>query len=171
VRLVRETDKPIAQVARDSGINEGERAELVRLRKENAGLQMERDVLKRSVALWVQDAMGPVAVAGFIAAQRGQHGVPHAVSCRAGGVQSWSCKWKDGRLPPRAARRERLKAEIRRLFGEREGRDGSPRITAALRGDGWRVSENTVAGLMRELGLAARRKKRPRATTRPGKGR
>ena len=76
VRLVRETGKPIAQVARDLGVNEGtlgnwvnadrrrrdggdgqlsedERAELVRLRRENAKLQMERDVLKRSVALWL----------------------------------------------------------------------------------------------------------------------
>ena len=81
VRLVRETGKPVAQVARDLGINEGtlgnwvnadrrrrgdgagalsedERAELVRLRRENAELAMERDVLKRSVALWVRDAMG-----------------------------------------------------------------------------------------------------------------
>src|SRR6266498_3455859 len=76
VRLVRETGKPIAEVARDLGIKEGtlgnwvnadkrrrgegdgalgedERAELARLRKENAELAMERDVLKRSVALWV----------------------------------------------------------------------------------------------------------------------
>ena len=81
VRLVLETGKPIAQVARDMGINEGtlgnwvarerralgegngalsadERAELVRLRRENAELQMQRDVLKRSVALWVEEAMG-----------------------------------------------------------------------------------------------------------------
>src|ERR1700747_3455893 len=81
VRLVRETGKPIAQVARDLGVNEGtlgnwvnadrrrrergdgqlsedERAELVRLRRENAELQMRCDVLKRSVALWVHDAMG-----------------------------------------------------------------------------------------------------------------
>ena len=81
VRLVRETGKPIAQVARDLGMNEGtlgnwvnadrrrrgegdgalsedERAELARLRKENAELARRCDVLKRSVALWVSDAMG-----------------------------------------------------------------------------------------------------------------
>ena len=33
------------------------------------------------------------------------------------------------------------------------------------------MSGNTVAGLMAEMGLAARRKKKRRATTRPGKGR
>ena len=33
------------------------------------------------------------------------------------------------------------------------------------------MSENTVAALMREQGLAARRKKKRRSTTRPGKGR
>jgi transposase len=81
VQLVFETGKPIAQVARDLGVNEGtlgtwcaverrrreggrsglsedERAELVRLRKEIAELRMQRDVLKRSVALWVNEAMG-----------------------------------------------------------------------------------------------------------------
>src|SRR6266550_7446897 len=76
VRIVRETGKPIAQVARELGVNEGtlgnwcaqdrrargegsgalgedERVELERLRRENAELTMQRDVLKRSVALWV----------------------------------------------------------------------------------------------------------------------
>jgi transposase InsO family protein len=111
-------------------------------------------------------------VAAFIASQREAHGVPQAVSCRALGVsQSWFYKWKEGELPPRAARRERLKAEIARLFAQRKGKDGSPRITAALRAVGWRVSENTVAGLMREQGLAARRTKRRRGSTRPGRGR
>jgi putative transposase len=111
-------------------------------------------------------------VARFIAAQRECHGVPHAVSCRALGVsQSWFYKWRAGELPPRAARRERLKAEVARLFAGREGTDGSPRVTAALRAAGWRVSENTVAAVMREQGLAARRPRRRKATTRPGRGR
>jgi len=111
-------------------------------------------------------------VAAFIASQREAHGVPHAVSCRALGVsQSWFYKWNGGQLPPAAARRGQLKAEIARLFAAREGKDGSPRITAALREGGWRVSENTVAGLMARMGLAARRKKKRKGSTRPGRGR
>jgi len=111
-------------------------------------------------------------VAALIAAQRAQFQVPHAVSCRALGVsQAWYYKWRGGTLPPRQARRQRLKAEVVRLFAVHEGKYGSPRITADLREAGWRVSENTVAALMRELGLAARRKKRRRSLTRPGKGR
>ena len=74
-------------------------------------------------------------------------------------------------LPPRAARRQALAAEVRRLFKAHRGTYGSPRITADLRAAGWTVSTNTVAGIMREQGLAARRKKRRRCTTRPGKGR
>jgi transposase-like protein len=78
VRIVRDTGKPVAQIARDLGINAGtlgnwvakdraERegtqglstgdvAELKRLRTEVAELRMERDVLKRSVVLWVKEA-------------------------------------------------------------------------------------------------------------------
>jgi transposase InsO family protein len=111
-------------------------------------------------------------VAAFIASQRDDHGIPHATACRALGVsQSWFYKWRAGTLPPRAARRERLKAEISRLFHRHKGTYGAPRITADLRDAGVRVSENTVAALMREQGLAARRSRRRRSTTRPGAGR
>ena len=111
-------------------------------------------------------------MAAFIASQRAARGIPQAVSCRALGVsQAWFYKWAQGELPPRAARRERLKAEVGRLFGLHGGKRGSPVITLDLQDAGWRVSKNTVAGLMRELGLAARPKRKRRATTRPGKGR
>ena len=110
-------------------------------------------------------------MAALIAARRAD-GIPVAVACRALGVsRSWFYQQASGKPGPRAQRRQRLKAEVARLFGAHEGKYGSPRITADLRDAGWRVSENTVAALMRELGLAARRKKRRKGTTRRGKGR
>jgi len=80
VAMVRETGKPIAQVARDLGINDGtlgnwvmadrrrrgdqpadkvsetERAELVRLRRENAQLRMEKEILKKAAAFFVTES-------------------------------------------------------------------------------------------------------------------
>ena len=112
-------------------------------------------------------------MAAFIAAQGADHGIPAAACCRALGVpRSWYYKWKEGDRSPRRARRERLKAEIARLFEGHKGRRGSPMIAADLRDLGWRVSKNTVAALMAEMGLAARPgRKGRRGTTRPGKGR
>jgi putative transposase len=112
-------------------------------------------------------------VASFIAAQRADHGISYAVSCRALGVsEGWFYQWKDGDRSPRRTRRERLEAEVRRLFEAHKGKRGSPVITADLHDAGWRVSKNTVAALMAEMGLAARPKKKKRkGTTRPGKGR
>ncbi len=114
VRIVAETRKPIAQIARDLGVNEGtlgnwvvkdkaaregteglstgDIAELKRLRSENAELRMERDVLKRSVVLWVGG--DEVSVARFIADQRTFYRVPYAVCCVILGIStSWFYKW------------------------------------------------------------------------------
>ncbi len=80
VEMVRETGKPIAQVARELGMNEGtlgnwvladrrrrgeqpdekvnetERAELVRLRRENVQLRMEKEILKKAAAFFVTES-------------------------------------------------------------------------------------------------------------------
>ncbi len=111
-------------------------------------------------------------MAGFIAAQRAQYGIPYAVACRALGVsQSWFYKWRGGDTSARRARRRRLAGEVRRLFEAHQGRYGSPRITADLVEAGWKVSVNTVAALMRELGLVSRPRRRRKASTRPDGGR
>ena len=111
-------------------------------------------------------------MAALIAAQRDEHGIPAALACRALGVsRSWFYRHEDGALPPQAVRHEQLKAEVKRLFAAHGGKYGSPRIAADLRDEGWAVSKNTVAAVMRELGLAARRKKKRKSTTRPGRGR
>jgi len=111
-------------------------------------------------------------VAGFIASQREEHGVPYAAGCRALGVsQAWFYKWRYGDASPRHARRATLQAEIARLFAQHRGTYGSPRITADLRDAGWRVGENTVAAIMAGLGLVARRRRRRKQTTRQGRGR
>jgi putative transposase len=113
-----------------------------------------------------------VSVARFIAAQRAQYQVPHATACRALEVsQAWFYKWVHGDASARRARREQLTIKIRQLFAHHRSRYGSPRITADLQDEGWSVSVNTVAKIMAELGLAARRKRRRKGSTRPGRGR
>jgi putative transposase len=98
--------------------------------------------------------------------------VPHATACRTLGVsQAWFYKWRNGDASPQHARRVALAAEIARLFAKHHGRYGSPRITADLHEAGERVSENTVAKVMREQQLVARAKKRRKQTTGQGRGR
>ena len=83
--------------------------------------------------------------------------------------QAWFYKWRHGDRSPQHARREQLVVEVRRLFAAHRGTYGSPRITADLREQGWRVSQNTVAAIMAELGLAARPRRRRKQTTRAGR--
>ncbi|SCL19558.1 IS3 family transposase [Micromonospora inyonensis] len=111
-----------------------------------------------------------MTVARFVAAQRTEHAVPHAVTCRALGLsQSWFYKWRDRRPTARQARRDALDEAIRAAFDASGGTYGSPRVTQDLHADGWQVSVNTVAARMARLGLAGRTPRRRRALTKQGK--
>jgi putative transposase len=114
-----------------------------------------------------------MSVASHIASQRTEHGVPHAVACRALGVsESWFYKWRDRPPTPRQQRRARLDAAVRDSFDESGGSPGtygSPRVHADLLDAGWKVSIKTVAASMVSQGLVARAKRRRRSLTRPDK--
>jgi transposase InsO family protein len=111
-----------------------------------------------------------VSVAAFITAQRAEHGVPYAVSCRALGVsQAWFYKWRGGDVSLRRKHRAAIDAAVAYEFARRNGRDGSPPITQRLRDRGWRISKNTVADSMRRQGLVARPKRRRRGLTKADK--
>jgi putative transposase len=98
-----------------------------------------------------------VSLAVFIAAQRAQYGVPHAVSCRALGVsQAWFYKWRRGDVSLRRKRRAAIDAAVAYQFARRSGRDGSPVLTQRL----------AVADSMRRQGLVARPKRKRRGLTR-----
>lgn len=76
VRLVRETDESVSQIARDLGVSEpnlrrwvaeaqppptppltaDERSELVRLRREIRRVEMERDILKKATAFFARQS-------------------------------------------------------------------------------------------------------------------
>ena len=112
-----------------------------------------------------------MSVASFVAAQRTDHGIPHAVSCRALEVsESWFYKWRARQPTRREARRARLDAEVRRSYVESDGDYGSPRVRADLRQWGWQVSTKTVAASMARQGLVGRpTRRRFRCLTRPDK--
>ena len=111
-----------------------------------------------------------MSLAALIASQRADYGIPHTVSCRALGVsQAWFYKWRNGDGSPQRHRRKALAATIAWLFAKHKGTYGSPRIVVDLREMGWRVSVNTVAKLMAEQGLVARRTRRRRGTTKSDK--
>ena len=112
-----------------------------------------------------------MSLAGFIASQRTEFGVPHAVACRVLEVsESWFYKWRDRPPTPRQRRRSELDAKIKAIFDGSGGTYGSPRVHAELVAQGETVGANTVAESMRRQRLVARAPKRARrGLTRPDK--
>lgn len=111
-----------------------------------------------------------MTVASFVAAQRTDHGVPHAVSYRALEMsESWFYKWR-GRAPTsRQRRRADLDEKVKESFDDSGGTYGSPRVLADLREAGVTVSKKTVEASMRRQNLVARPKKKKRGLTKADK--
>ena len=103
-----------------------------------------------------------MTVASFVAAQRTDHRVPHAVSCRALEVsESWFYKWRDRPPTARQQRRAEFDAAVQACFddsGGTPGTYGSPRVFEDLIEAGWKVSVNTVArySLASSVGISVR---------------
>jgi transposase InsO family protein len=112
----------------------------------------------------------PAQVAGVISGCKTEQNVPHTLACHVLGVsESWFCKWRDRPVTAREVRRGRPADAIRRIFQESGGTYGSPKIWITLVREGWRVSVNTVAKAMADLGPVGRRIRRRRGLTGPGK--
>lgn len=92
--------------------------------------------------------------------------VPVAFLCRHFGVsRSGYYAFKPSRSQRRLSKREYLKKEIKRLFEASNRTYGSPRIFQDLDRKGIDCSENTVAELMRKMGLTADLKKKFKVMT------
>jgi putative transposase len=91
---------------------------------------------------------------------------PTRLMCQVLGVSTGGYyEWR--RRPPSALRerREALAAEIKVIHQEAKARYGSPRIHAELVARGEPCCVNTVAKLMRQLGVAAKTRRKFRCTT------
>ena len=116
-----------------------------------------------------------MSVARFIADQRTNYRVPHAVVCALLGVSlAWFYKWiaragSPGPHTRRERRRDTIDRAVAVAFRKARGLHGSPRLHADLPEGGATVSEKTVAEAMRRQGLIARRIKRRNGLTRQDK--
>ena len=84
------------------------------------------------------------------------------VSC--GGYYAWLRRQKQ---PPgeRETANQQLSEQVWTVFRRSRGTYGSPRIHAELRATGWACSRNRVARLMKQSGIAAKRRKLYKVST------
>ncbi|WP_086009213.1 IS3 family transposase [Mycobacterium xenopi] len=179
-RLVIETGRPVAHVAAEIGVGEAvlgrwvrlqrqgassgdtgavldadERAELERLRRENAELRLDREFLKKAAGL-LRLRTAPVEAYRVIEAKKATYPVKRMCEClevSRSGYYKWRKSCERGPTPAQQRRAE-LDAKVAKFHAASDGVYGAPRILADLRDDGEPVSRKTVAASLRRQGLA-----------------
>jgi len=185
VRLVKNSGKPMSQIAREllvsdsalyrwcqqlaeqgeqafpgSGHQTAEQKEIRRLKRELEVTRQERDILKSSQHLLTGVAMNYQ----FIAAHRQEY--PIKTMCRVLEVaESGFYAWLRRAPSRRSQENTRLGEHIMRNYHANQQVYGSPRIHAVLQAEDQRCGKKRVARLMRELGLSARPRKHRTCTT------
>ncbi len=192
VKMVIESGRPIAQVARDLGIVEGtrgnwvatyrrehageepglsvsERARLRELEREVADLRMERVFLKKAAALQVLLREGTAVSAKYALIDAEKAFYPIARMCvwlsvSRSGFYEWA-----GRAPGiREQRRTALTGLVEAIFAHSRGTYGARRIAVVLARSGYPASVPLVGRLMAEVGLVACQPRPYKRTTQAG---
>jgi transposase InsO family protein len=102
----------------------------------------------------------------FIRAEDEQKTFPVEPMCRVLSVStSGYYAWLKRKPTKRSARKAELTEMVKAVHEASRGTYGSPRVTEKLKQTGETVSENTVAKIMKENDIAARKKRRFKATT------
>lgn len=74
-------------------------------------------------------------------------------------------EWRDRPQSKQKKRKEKLTAQVKRVFIESKKRYGSPKIKETLNKEGWNVSQKTITRIMSESGLRSITVKKYKATT------
>ncbi len=188
VKLVFTTGRAVATVARELGVNEAtpgrwvasfkarneagqtevtesERAELLRLRKENADLKLDRAFLKKASIFFAQGSIGYERKAfELMLAEKNNFTITRMVRLLEVSRSGYYA-WIDRAPSPSAIRRVHIEQKVAFFHGDSDEVYGAPRILADLRADGEIVSRKTVATIMKRLGLVGICPKKWKTTT------
>ncbi|MFI7517318.1 IS3 family transposase [Micromonospora echinofusca] len=196
VDLVRSSQRPINQVARELGMSHetlrnwvraAERrtgasatvsggdglsvadkdAEIARLRREVAELRQEKEILRKAAAYFEGDG-SVTSRFRFISAHRAAFGVKRL--CRVLAVsRSGFYRWaaSEPARQARAAVEDVLAEQITRIHADSGGTYGSPRVTVELHDHGVRVNRKRVERIMRQRDVVGRHLRRRKRTTIP----
>lgn len=182
-RLVIDTGRPIAEVARElnlgatllgrwvkkerertgelgdgapAELDTNERGELDRLRRENAELKMDNEFLGKGCLLRVEASK--VECFQLMRQEKANYSISRMarlLKVSRSGYYKWADQQdkKDKGLDPKEIWRRELDEKILKFWNASDQTYGSPRITIDLRDEGIYVDRKTVAKAMRRLGI------------------